>query len=92
MSKTYFALTEDNSNIVIAVVRAKTKPDGIVKKAKKLKKLIALAVKEEWGYEKVEFGGWAYNETMNQMVFDCTVDGGDEEMRAIDLNITALYK
>jgi hypothetical protein len=92
MSKTTFTLTEDNSNYVIAVVQLKTGDNGVIKNSKKAKKLIAKAVKEEWIYEKVTCEDWNYNESNNQMAFDCILDGGETEIRAIDLNLTALYK
>lgn len=92
MGKTYFTLTEENSNNVIAVIKSKTGDNGIVKNPKKVKKLVSLAVKEEWIYERVELVEWNYNESNNSMVFNCYLDGGESEIRIIDLTITTLYK
>ena len=98
MSKTTFTLTEDNRCETIAVVQLKTGDNGVIKNPKKAKKLIAKAVKEEWCYEKVTCEDWDYNESNNfydingnRMTFDCVVDGGETEIRTIDLNITTLY-
>ena len=87
----YVTITEDD-NDAFAVIKAKQGHSGILIKGKKLKKNIALAVKEHFCYDRVEFVEWAYNESMNQMVFDCYGDGDIEEIRAIDLSLIALYK
>lgn len=88
----YLQLTEENSNKVIAIVKAKTGLTGIIKNSKKVRKLVALAVKEEWTYDSVKLSVWDYNECNNQMAFDCVTENGDEEIRTIDLTITTLYK
>jgi len=92
MKNTYFTLTEDGSRNVIAVVKAKISVTGIISNTEKVKKLVELAVKEEWIYESVSLVDWDYNESNNQMSFDCVTEDGDEEIRAIDLTITTLYK
>lgn len=82
---------QDENETVIAIVKAKTGLTGIIKNSKKVKKLVALAVKEEWIYDSVKLCDWNYNECNNQMTFNCVKDGA-EDVRVIDLIITTLYK
>jgi len=88
----YFKLTETDSNIVFAIIKAKKDCNSVIKNTKKVKKLVALAVKEEWCYETVNLVDWNYNESNNQMSFDCITEDGGEEIRAIDLSLTFIYK
>ena len=93
MKTQYFTLSEDNSNIVIAVVKTIIDNSGVIADTdRKVKEFVALAVKEEWAYETVTLIDWDYNECNNQMSFDCITENGDGEIRAIDLTITTLYK
>jgi len=86
----YHTVTEEGSNIVIAVIKSKKDK---VKRNNKLKKLVNKAVKEEWSYKTVELVEWNYEQYVtNQMSFDCVTEDGDEEIRIVDLNKTTLYK
>lgn len=81
----YYKIIEDQSNIVIAIIKATN--------SIKIKELAALAVKEEWGYDKVELEGYITREfsTDITIAFDCITEDGDEEIRGIELTQTTLY-
>jgi len=94
----YQTITEENSNIVFAVIKSKMmtfqfkdrKEDKniVVKRVLAVKK----AVKEEWSYSEVNLTSYKHDEINNQMTFDCATEDGDKEIRVIDLEITTLYK
>lgn len=86
----YYTITEDNSNIVIAVVKTKRNEnkENILKRIEAVK----LAVKEEWCYAEVHLVSYEYDEMTNQMSFDCITEDEEEEIRVVDLNLTTLYK
>ena len=86
--KNDYVLSESDSDIVFAVITADNKTDLI--------KLVSLAIKEEFSYEKVTFRNDSYSERSGTvfMSFDCLGDGDedeDSEIREIELNLTAIY-
>jgi hypothetical protein len=79
-----YIVTEDGSDVAIAVIQTKDDLMTIEK--------VKLAVKEEWSYDKVEVveSGGGIN-GMLKFALDCTTEDGDEEIRAVELNLIAVY-
>ncbi len=86
--KTNYILTECDSDVVFAVISAETKAIEI--------ELVALAIKEEFTYEKVTFRSDSYSSRSGTvfMSFDCFSEGDSEDegdLKEIELNLTAIY-
>ena len=80
-----YLLTEVESDIAFAVISADNKTTMIG--------LVALAIKEEFSYEDVTFRSDSYSERSGIvfMSFNCLSEDGEEDIREVELNLTAIY-
>ena len=83
--KNNYLLTEVESDVAFAVITTENKANTV--------KLVELAIKEEYLYEKVTFISDTYSERSGiiTMSFDCLNDDGEEDIREVELNLTAVY-
>lgn len=85
MYKPSFTVTEKNSSIVFAAIKD-------VSTNEILKEKTALAVKEEFCYETVTpHQDIVNNGDIVHVSFDCITEDGEEEVRDIELQLTAIY-
>ena len=83
--KNNYLLTEVETDIAFAVITTENKANTV--------KLVELAIKEEYLYEKVTFISDTYSERSGiiTMSFDCLNEDGDEDIREVELNLTIIY-
>ena len=87
-----FLVSEEGSANVFAVVR-EVEAIASLSNTELINK-VGLAVEEEFGYEeRVKVIHDSFNETNGTlfMSFNCLADGDEEEIREVELNITAIY-
>ena len=87
-----YVLTETDSEIVFAVISNIYTTDSESKQI--LIDKVALAVKDEYTYENIIYIEESMKEGNNDVItlsFTCFDDGEEEDIREVELNVTAIY-